>query len=205
MTHPGWIGGFPGDWTYQGDVKLLIKDTIQTIQISLRLLFVEEADIDVILIWKDITDDDRLKAARKMQDIKYQVIIIGTGIFLVGYSMPPFNTNNGTTKFNVLRLITYSGFPKENDIGDSSNYFVKLRAYLNDEFSSMDGIFNTEFENTPIPRDKNIQGTINQPSFYCALDSGYEVKCGKKYIAHTDHNIFNSKNIDILSKYRTKN
>jgi len=106
MTHPGWIGGFPGDWTYQGDVKLLIKDTIQTIQISLRLLFVEEADIDVILIWKDITDDDRLKAARKMQDIKYQVIIIGTGIFLVGYSMPPFNTNNGTTKFNVLTHVT---------------------------------------------------------------------------------------------------
>jgi hypothetical protein len=200
MTHPGWIGGFPGDWTYQGDAKLLIEDTIQPIQISLRLIFVEEADIDVVLIWQGITDDDRLKAAMRMQDIKYQVIIIRTSIFLVGYSIPPFNTNNGTTKFNVVRLITYSGWPKEIDIGDNSNYFVQLRAYLNDEFSSMDEIFNTEFENTPRQRDKNSKINIDQSSLYCALNSGYKVKCGKKYIAHKDHNVFNRKNIDVLYK-----
>lgn len=34
MTHPGWIGGFPGNWTYQGDAKLLVKTTVQVITIG---------------------------------------------------------------------------------------------------------------------------------------------------------------------------
>ena len=45
MTHPGWIGGFPGNWTYQGDTKLLVKNTVQLITISLRLIFIEEVEI----------------------------------------------------------------------------------------------------------------------------------------------------------------
>ena len=48
MTHPGWIGGFPGNWTYQGDAKLLVKDTVQLITISLRLIFLEEVEIGCI-------------------------------------------------------------------------------------------------------------------------------------------------------------
>ena len=68
MTHPGWIGGFPGNWTYQGDAKLLVKNTVQLITISLRLIFIEEVEIDVKLIWKSITDDERLQIARQMHD-----------------------------------------------------------------------------------------------------------------------------------------
>jgi len=50
MTHPGWINGFPGNRTYQGYAKLLVKDTVQLITISLRLIFIEEVEIDVKLI-----------------------------------------------------------------------------------------------------------------------------------------------------------
>jgi hypothetical protein len=38
MTNPGWIGGFPGDWSYQGRAKLLVGDISQLLTISLRLI-----------------------------------------------------------------------------------------------------------------------------------------------------------------------
>ena len=93
MTHPGWIGGFPGNWTYQGDAKLLVKNTVQLITISLRLIFLEEVEIDVKLIWKSITDDDRLQIARQMHDELQQILVIKGSILLMGYSMPLFNIN----------------------------------------------------------------------------------------------------------------
>ncbi|MFM5956760.1 MAG: hypothetical protein ACKOQ2_06260, partial [Dolichospermum sp.] len=76
MTHPGWFGGFPGDWTYYGDAQLLLKDTVQLITVSLRLIFIEEAEIDVKIIWNSVTDDDRLKIAIKMDNEKQQIIVI---------------------------------------------------------------------------------------------------------------------------------
>ena len=93
MTHPGWIGGFPGNWTHQGDAKLLVKNTVQLITISLRLIFLEEVEIDVKLIWKSITDDDRLQIARQMHDELQQILVIKGSILLMGYSMPLFNIN----------------------------------------------------------------------------------------------------------------
>ncbi|VXD25233.1 hypothetical protein [Planktothrix paucivesiculata] len=201
MTHPGWLGGFPGDWTYHGDAKLLIGDAVQSITISLRLLFVEQADIDVKLIWKGITDDEQLKTAVKMQEERQQLLVIQESIFLIGYSRPPFEANNGITNFHVTRFITSSGLPKDCFTEEQTDYFIQLRAYLNDDFSSMDDIFATEFENIPQRRDRNFSTIRTHPSLYCALNSGYEVKCGKKYITHKDHNITYTKNIDTLYKF----
>ncbi|OKH33145.1 hypothetical protein NIES2119_24085 [[Phormidium ambiguum] IAM M-71] len=201
MTHPGWLGGFPGDWTYHGDAKLLIGDAVQPITISLRLIFVEQADIDVKLIWKGITDDKRLKTAVKIQEEKQQLLVIQGSIFLIGYSRPPFDTNNGITNFYVARFITYSGLPKNCFTEEQPDYFIQLRAYLNDEFSSMDEIFATEFENMPQRRDRNLSTKIAHPSLYCALNSGYEVKCGKKFITHKDHDVVYKRNIDTLYKF----
>ncbi|MBD2743488.1 hypothetical protein [Coleofasciculus sp. FACHB-1120] len=198
MTHPGWLGGFPGDWTYHGDAKLLIGDTIQSITISLRLIFVEEAEIDVKLIWKGIADDERLKIAEKMHDERQQILIIQPSIFLIGYSRPPFDINNGTTNFYTARFVTYSGLSKDVSSEEKPDYFIQLRAYLNDEFSAIDEIFGTEFENTPQRQSRNATRIIDKPSLYCALSSGYEVKCGKKYIVHKDHNISYRRNIDTL-------
>jgi hypothetical protein len=202
MTHPGWIGGFPGDWTYQGDAKLLVKNTVQLITISLRLIFIEEVEIDVKLIWKSITDDERLQIARQMHDERQQILVIKGSILLIGYSMPLFNINDndGVTNFDVVKFITYSGLPKNFHFEEKSDYFFQLRAYLNDEFSSMDDSFITEFQNTPRSRNIYANTIAEKRSLYCALNSGYEVKCGKKYVTHKDHNVFYRKNIDTLYK-----
>lgn len=202
MTHPGWIGGFPGNWTYQGYAKLLVKDTVQLITISLRLIFIEEVEIDVKLIWKSITDDDRLQIARQMHDELQQILVIKGSILLMGYSMPLFNINDndGVTNFNVVKFITYSGLPKNFNFEEKSDYFFQLRAYLNDEFSSSDDSFITEFQNTPRPRNIDADTIADKRSLYCALNSGYEVKCGKKYVTNKDHDIFYRKNIDTLYK-----
>jgi hypothetical protein len=200
-TNPGWNGGFPGDWTYHGNAKLLVQDTIEEIQISLRLIFIEEADIDVKIIWQEITDDYRSKLILKMENTKTQVIIIPyNNLLLIGYSVPPSISylNNHTTRFNVVKLITYKGYHSSidfrNDFGDD---FIQLRAYLNDEFSSIDEIFNTEFENTPRQRNQDF---TNRPGPYCILNSGYKFKCGKKYIVHQDHDVLYKKNIEVLYK-----
>lgn len=202
MTHPGWIGGFPGNWTYQGDAKLLVKNTVQLITISLRLIFIEEVEIDVKLIWKSITDDERLQIARQMHDERQQILVIKGSILLMGYSMPLFNINDndGVTKFNVVKFITYSGLPNNFHFEENLDDFFQLRGYLNDEFSSLDHYFITEFQNTPRPLNIDADTIAEKRSLYCALNSGYEVKCGKKYITHKDHDIFYRKNIETLYK-----
>jgi len=200
MTDPGWIGGFPGNWTYQGDAKLLVKNTVQLITISLRLIFIEEVEIDVKLIWKSITDHDRLQIARQMHDDLQQILVIKGSILLIGYSMPPVNTNDGITNFNVVKFITYWGLNQNFHVAEKYDYFFQLRAYLNDEFSSFDDSFITEFENTPGQRNIDADTIADKRSFYCALNSGYQVKCGKKYVTHKDHDIFYTQNIDTLYK-----
>ena len=197
MTHPGWIGGFPGNWTYQGYAKLLVKDTVQLITISLRLIFIEEVEIDVKLIWKSITEDERLQIARQMHDELQQILVINGSILLIGYSIPPYG---GITNFNVVKFITYWGVHENFPVAEKPNYFVQVRAYLNDEFSSIDDSFITEFENTPRPRNIDADTIADKRSLYCALNSGYEVKCGKKYVTHKDHDILYTKNIDTLYK-----
>lgn len=201
MTHPGSFGGFPGDWTYYGDAQLLLKDTVQLITVSLRLIFIEEAEIDVKIIWNSVTDDDRLKIAIKMDNEKQQIIVIQHSIFLTGCSVAPSYTNDGgTTNFDVERIVSYSGRPENILTDETPDEFIQLRAYLNDEFSSYDDLLAIEFENMPRKRSKKTGWVMNEPSLYCALTSGYQVKCGKKYITHKDHNIFYKKNIDTLYK-----
>jgi len=104
------------------------------------------------------------------------------------------------TNFNVVKFITYWGLNKNFHVAEESDYFFQLRAYLNDEFSSIDDSFITEYENTPWPRNIDPDTIADKRSFYCALNSGYEVKCGKKYVTHKDHDIFYTKNIDTLYK-----
>lgn len=200
MTHPGWIGGFPGDWSYQGKAKLLVGESSQLLTIDLTLVFIEEAEIDVKLIWEDVSEADRFKIAEKMGDVRQQILVIRKSIFLVGFSRPPFDIGRGTTSFKVIRFITYSG-SWEDILEEESNYFIQMRAYLNEEVSSMDELFIAEFENMPRPGHRNdLRNLEDDSSLYCALNSGYEVRCGKKYITHKDHNTFYKKNIDTLYK-----
>ncbi len=200
MPHPGSLGGFPGDWSYHGNARLLVGSDTQLLEISLRLVFVEEVEIDVKLIWKNIPDDKRFKIAAKMHDVRQQILIIQGSMFLIGFSEPPLNLNNGVTNFQVTRFITYARLPEMALEQDESKYFVQLRAYLNDEFSSIDEILIKEFENMPNQMYGRVSNFENDLSLYCALNSEYEVKCGKKYISHQDHNIFYRKNIDTLYK-----
>jgi hypothetical protein len=51
-----------------------------------------------------------------------------------------------------------------------------VRAYLNDEFSSSDDSFITEFENTSEPQNIDADTIADKRSLYCALNSGYEVR-----------------------------
>ena len=197
MTHPGWINGFPGNWTYQGYAKLLVKDTVQLITISLRLIFIEEVKIDVKLIWEGIADDALLQIARQMHEERQQILVINGRTLLIGYSIP---SHGEITNFNVVKFITYWGVHKNFNVAEKPNYFVQVRAYLNDEFSSSDDSFITEFENMPGPRNIDADTIADKRSLYGALNSGYEVKCGKKYVTHTDHDIFYTKNIETLYK-----
>ncbi|MEG4587057.1 hypothetical protein QUA54_17815 [Microcoleus sp. MOSTC5] len=196
MTHPGWINGFPGNWTYQGYAKLLVKDTVQLITISLRLIFIEEVEIEVKLIWEGIADDALLQIARQMHEERQQILVINGSTLLIGYSIPPYG---GITNFNVVKFITYWGLNKDFHVAEKPNY--QVRAYLNDEFSSIDDSFITEFENTPGgSRNIDADTIADKRSLYCALNSGYEVKCGKKYVTHKDHDILYTKNIETLYK-----
>ncbi|MBW4485127.1 MAG: hypothetical protein KME14_21530 [Tildeniella torsiva UHER 1998/13D] len=198
MIHPGSIGGFPGDWTYQGDAKLLVGNFPLVLTIILQLVFVEEAEINIKLIWRDISKESRCSVAVEMNKVREQILIIQGGILIHGYSMPPLNTSNGTTEFHALKLITYSGLPEDISLKNGERSFTQLRAYLNDEFSSVDKIFNVKFENTPVQESEKEDFLINKESLYCCLNSGYEVKCGKKYVAHKNNGIFFRKNIDTL-------
>jgi hypothetical protein len=110
MTHPGWINGFPGNWTYQGYAKLLVKDTVQLITISLRLIFIEEVEIEVKLIWEGIADEALLQIAKQMQEERQQILVINGSTLLIGYSIPPYG---GITNFNVVKFITYWGLNKD--------------------------------------------------------------------------------------------
>jgi len=88
------------------------------------------------------------------------------------------------------------GLNKNFHVAGKSDYFFQVRAYLNDEFSSSDDSFITECENTPEPRNIDADTIADKRSLYCALNSGYEVKCGKKYVTHKDQDIF------YIKKYR---
>ena len=110
MPHIGSLGGFPGDWSYQGNAELLLKDTVQLVPVSLRFTFREQSEIDVEIIWDSFSRDEQVQIALKMDNEKMQQLVIQKSILLLGFSIPPFDVNR-TTEFNVVKLITYSQFP----------------------------------------------------------------------------------------------
>jgi hypothetical protein len=72
---------------------------------------------------------------------------------------------------------------------------------LNDGVSSDDEIFAREFENMPQIHDRSYSGQKGVQPLYCKLNSGYEIRCGKKYITHQDHQTsYYTKNIETLYK-----
>ena len=193
----GSFCGFPGDWTYQGKAKLLLKDTVQLVTVSLRFIFTEQSEIDVEIIWEDFSREEQVEIALKMKRGQTQVLAIQESILLIGFSIPPFNINR-TTKFNVIKVISYYQFLTDLSIEENSKHFVQLKAYLNDQVSYDDETFAGEFENIPF---RNIYQKNNR-SIYCKLNSGYEVRCGKKYITHKDHQATHyTKNIETLYKF----
>lgn len=202
MAYPYSLGSisrnwsFPGNWSFQGDATLIIGDYNRRILISLQLIFVEGAEIDVKLIWEGVSIEECFRIATKMRTFKHQILIIQNSVILVGFSFPPLNMNNEITDFNVTRLVTYSSFSQGDALYKNLNYFVQLRVYLNDDYS-VDDTWGTEFENIPQQRNRAISKK-ERLSLYCALNSGYEVKCGKKYVIHQDHNVLRSKNIESL-------
>jgi hypothetical protein len=190
----GSFCGFPGDWTYQGKAKLLLKDTSQLVTVSLRFLFTEQSEIDVEIIWDDFSREEQVEIGLKMDRGQTQVLSIQENILLIGFSIPPFNINR-TTKFNVIKIISYYQFPTDLSMQEDDKYFAELKAYLNDGVSSDDEIFAEEFEGIPF---RNINQKGVRP-IYCKLNSGYEVRCGKKYITHKDHQTSHyTKNIETL-------
>lgn len=206
MTYPGSLGGFPGNWSFRDDATLVVGDYNQRISVSLHLEFIEETEIDVKLVWEGVSDEKRLDVAIKMPESRHQIIVIQQSIILVGFFILSLNMNNGVTNSNITKLITYSSFPQDIDPCEGSSYFVQLRAYLNDDYS-MDDIWGSEFENMPQlinrttsaeERHKILEENLN---LYCALNSGYEVKCGKKHIKHKDHSVFHRRNIKTLYQY----
>jgi hypothetical protein len=200
MPHIGSLGGFPCDWTYQGNAELLLKDTVQLVPVSLRFTFREQSEIDVEIIWDSFSRDEQVQIALKMDNEQTQVIVIQKSVVLVGFSIPPFDIGNRPTKFNVGKLITYSQFLTTSSIEEDTESIIQLKAYLNDSVSLDDGIFAREFENMAQMHSKNFNN--QKDSLYCALNSGYEVRCGKKYITHQDHQTIHfTKNIETLYKF----
>ena len=199
MPHIGSLGGFPGDWSYQGNAELLLKDTVQLVPVSLRFTFREQSEIDVEIIWDSFSRDEQVQIALKMDNEKMQQLVIQKSILLLGFSIPPFDVNR-TTEFNVVKLITYSQFPTASSIEEDTESIIQLKAYLNDSVSLDDGIFAREFENMSQMYSKKFND--QKDSLYCALNSGYEVRCGKKYITHKDQQTIHfTKNIETLYKF----
>jgi len=182
MAHIGSFCGFPGDWAYQGKAKLLLKDTVQLVTVSLRFVFREQSEIDVEINWEEFSREERVEIGLKMKLEQTQVLAIQKSILLIGFSVAPFNINR-TTKFNVAKIISYYQFSTDSSMQEDDKHFVELQAYLNDGVSSDDEIFAEEFEGIPF---RNIDQKGYRP-IYCKLNSGYEVRCGKKYITHKDH------------------
>ena len=196
MAHIGSFCGFPGDWAYQGKAKLLLKDTVQLVTVSLRFVFREQSEIDVEINWEEFSREERVEIGLKMKLEQTQVLAIQKSILLIGFSVPPFNINR-TTKFNVAKIISYYQFSTDSSMQEDDKHFVELQAYLNDGVSSDDEIFAEEFEGIPF---RNIDQKGYRP-IYCKLNSGYEVRCGKKYITHKDHQTTHyTKNIETLYK-----
>lgn len=200
MHTPIKTGDFPGDWSYHGNAKLLLKDCVQLIRISLYLTVTDYVDISVKIIWSDISDNEIHEITTKMIDDHQQFIIIQESILLIGCSIPPLYSNDGTTDFDVVRFVTYSENKIRSTIQKDSEHFVSLRAYLNDEVSLHDKYFITEFQNMPSRKNRTSNNLIGEQNLYCALNSGYSIRCGKKYIAHKNHNVFYNNNIDTLYK-----
>lgn len=204
MTNPGSLGGFPGNWNYQGEGTLLVGDTVQSIMVSLHLVFTEETEIDVKLNCSNIPKEEFYKLVDKIHETKTHVLIIQKSVVVVGFSTMHYEMYRRASNFTVTRLITYSCFPKDHDPYEDSEYFVKLKAYLNDEYSSHDDAWSSEFENVPQRYRRNRaeeeieKSFLDSFSLYCALNSGYEVQCGKKFVTHKDHDLFYRRNIETL-------
>jgi len=196
MTHLGTLGGFPGNWNFQGDAILIVGDYNKKISVGLQFIFLENAEIDVKLIWNGISEEERIDIAVRMTKCKSQMLIIKQSIVVVGYFAPPFNISNGVSNFNAIRLITYYKSSQDNEIKEASSYFVQLRAYLNDDYSR-DSTWGEEFMNTAQQISKSFSKDLG---LYCALNSGYEIRCGKKYITHNDHSFSHRRNIENLYK-----
>ena len=143
MPHIGSLGGFPGDWTYQGNAEFILKDTVQLVPVSLRFIFREQSEIDVEIIWDSFSRDEQVQIGLRMDNKQTQVLVMQKSILLIGFSIPPFNINR-TTKFNVVKIITYSQFLSDSSIKEDANTFIQLKAYLNDGVSSDDEIFARE-------------------------------------------------------------
>ncbi|MBF2025329.1 MAG: hypothetical protein IGS48_00990 [Oscillatoriales cyanobacterium C42_A2020_001] len=99
MSHPGRIGGFPGNWSFQGEANLVVECQPQKLMVSLNLEFIEKAEIDVWLIGENVSDNDRLGIAFKMYKSDRQTLIIRNSIFLIGISKPPLNTKKRFLEF----------------------------------------------------------------------------------------------------------
>ena len=111
-----------------------------------------------------------------MHEERQQILVINGSILLIGYSRLPFNTKGGITNFNLVKFISDWGLHKNFHVAENSDYFFQVRAYLNDEFSSSDDFFITEFENTSEPQNIDADTIADKRSLYCALNSGYEVR-----------------------------
>ncbi|MCY7331862.1 MAG: hypothetical protein LH649_04215 [Pseudanabaena sp. CAN_BIN31] len=76
MTHLGTLGGFPGNWNFQGDAILIVGDYNKKISVGLQFIFLENAEIDVKLIWNGISEEERIDIAVRMTKCKSQMLII---------------------------------------------------------------------------------------------------------------------------------
>jgi len=208
MSNIAFFNGFPGNWSYQGEALFIVGDFACTVSTSLKLIFSEETRVTVKILWNSISLEKRAEIELKLREFHYQKIVIQKQIILTGVTFSPLNSE--LTEFIVCRIKTLTCYPENTNLDDNLTYFVRLRAYLNDEYSLWDDRVYSEFSGIPQSspkapseerrrreREKMVEDFAN---FYCALNSGYEIRCGRKYTLHQDHETFESKNIETLYK-----
>jgi len=194
---------FPCDWSYHGDAHLLLNQSAFPVTISLQLRFTDVTEIDANIIWKEESRNDDgsfTEIYTKLMVANKQFIVIQEKTILMGLV---HMTNQGASfaTFRCYRMFIYSGRYsnlKENNKNDS---FVQMKAYLNEEFSSMDNLTGSEFLGLPQQENYSSQKSIENEHTapYCCLNNGYKLKCGKSYVIHKQ-DTFSSTNIDTLYK-----
>jgi hypothetical protein len=201
---------FPGNYKYQGKLKVLIKDEFFDASGNLSITFDRRVEAEITVIWNETSNLEQrfswILARKQVNHIK--VVIPGKFILVtILSSVQEALRQPELISLRVIKIISFSSYrtAKFKHDGDRDYKFfspispvgeefsIRMKAYLNDDYSFINHVFERESKSSP-------ENDIYEDP-YCALTSGFYLRCGRSTKAKYDNNSFTRSRRNIKEVY----